>query len=144
MTVRTVTAGSTNLGEEYIPLAFQYAYEADPEAELYLNDYGMSNPSKRNTYVKIINDLKKRGLRIDAIGMQGHMGMDYPNIEEFEKSMLAFASTGVKLMITEWEMSALPTVHEGANISDTVAFKAAMNLILMHCPIQYPKSGTHV
>ena len=115
------------LGEEYIPLAFQYAYEADPEAELYLNDYGMSNPSKRNTYVKIINDLKKRGLRIDAIGMQGHMGMDYPNIEEFEKSMLAFASTGVKLMITEWEMSALPTVHEGANISDTVAFKAAMN-----------------
>lgn len=115
------------LGEEYIPLAFQYAYEADPEAELYLNDYGMSNPAKRNTYVKIIDDLKKRGLRIDAIGMQGHMGMDYPNIEEFEKSMLAFASTGVKLMITEWEMSALPTVHEGANISDTVAFKAAMN-----------------
>lgn len=30
-------------------------------------------------------------------------------------------------MITEWEMSALPTVHDGANISDTVAFREAMN-----------------
>ena len=27
------------LGEEYIPLIFQYAHEADPEAELYYNDY---------------------------------------------------------------------------------------------------------
>lgn len=55
------------------------------------------------------------------------MGMDYPTVEEFEKSMLAFAETGVKVMITEWEMSALPTVHETANISDTVAFSKAMN-----------------
>lgn len=76
--------------------------------------------------------------------MQGHMGMDYPNIEEFEKSMLAFASTGVKLMITEWEMSALPTVHEGANISDTVAFKAAMNPYPDALPDSVSKSGTHV
>ena len=37
--------------------------------------------------------LKDRGLRIDAVGMQGHMGMDYPSVSEFEASILAFAAT---------------------------------------------------
>ena len=111
------------LGEEFIPLAFQYAHEADPDAELYLNDYGMNVPGRRDTYVKIIKDLQARGLRIDAIGMQGHMGMDYPSFDEFEESLLAYAGTGIKVMITEWDMSALPTVKQTANISDTVAFK---------------------
>ena len=115
------------LGEEFIPLAFQYAHEADPDAELYLNDYGMNVPGRRNGYVRLIKLLQERGLRIDAIGMQGHMGMDYPDLNQFEESLLAFANTGVKVMITEWEMSALPTVNRTANISDTIAFQKAMN-----------------
>lgn len=115
------------LGEEFIPLAFEYAHEADPDAELYLNDYGMNIPERRNTYVRIINDLKKRGLRIDAIGMQSHMGMDYPDLKEFEESLNAFVGTGCKVMITEWDMSALPTINRGANISDRVAFQKVLN-----------------
>lgn len=115
------------LGEEFIPLAFQYAHEADPEAELYLNDYGMNVEGRRNTYLKIINDLKSKGLRIDAIGMQSHLGMDYPDFDEYEKSLEAYAATGCKVMITELDMSALPTIHFGANIADTVAFKESLN-----------------
>lgn len=115
------------LGEEFIPLAFQYAHEADPDAELYYNDYGMDIEGRRNGVVKLIRTLKERGLRIDAVGMQGHMGMDHPDINEFEKSMVAFAAEGVKVMITEWDMSALPTVKQGANIADTLAYQAALN-----------------
>lgn len=115
------------LGEEYIPLAFQYAHEADPDAELYYNDYGMHETGRRDGVVRMVNMLKERGLRIDAVGMQGHMGLDYPTVEEFETSMLAFASTGVKLMITEWDMSALPTINRGANIADRVAFEKVLN-----------------
>lgn len=115
------------LGEEFIPLAFQYAHEADPDAELYYNDYGMNVPGRRDGVVRLVNKLKERGLRIDAVGMQGHMGMNHPTIEEFEESILAFAATGAKVMITEWDMSALPTVKEGANISDTAAYKKALN-----------------
>lgn len=115
------------LGEEFIPLAFQYAHEADPDAELYLNDYGMNVPGRRNTYVKVIKDLQARGLRIDGIGMQGHMGMDYPDMTQFEESLMAYAGTGINVMITEWDMTAIPTVNTGANVSDTVAYKAALN-----------------
>jgi len=115
------------LGEEFIPLAFQYAHEADPDAELYYNDYGMNVPGRRDAVVRMVQELKRRGLRIDAIGMQGHMGLDYPDFSEFEKSIEAFAATGCKVMITEWDMSALPTVTRSANIADQVAFKKALN-----------------
>ena len=115
------------LGEEFIPWAFECAHAADPDAELYLNDYGMNVPGRRDAYVKLINQLKERGLRIDAIGMQGHMGMDYPTVEEFETSLLAFAGTGVNVMITEWDMSALPTVNMGANVADVEEYKASLN-----------------
>lgn len=111
------------LGEEYIPLAFRYAMEADSTAELYINDYSMASPAKREAYVKLLGDLKARGLRVDAIGMQGHMGMDYPDFAEWEKSVEAFGNAGVKVMLSEWEMSSLPTVNTGANISDMAAYK---------------------
>lgn len=115
------------LGEEFIPLAFQYAHEADPNAELYYNDYAMNMPGKREGVVKLVKKLKERGLRIDAVGMQGHMGMDYPDINEFEQSIVAYAGAGVKVMVTEWDMSALPTAKQSANISDTVAFQKSLN-----------------
>lgn len=115
------------LGEEFIPLAFQYAHEADPDAELYYNDYGMHEPGRRDAVVSLVNSLKAQGLRIDAVGMQGHMGLDYPTLEDFETSMLAFASTGARIMITEWDMSALPTVNRGANIADKVAYEKSLN-----------------
>ena len=115
------------LGEEFIPLAFQYAHEADPDAELYYNDYAMNMPGKREGVVKLVSSLKEKGIRIDAVGMQGHMGMDYPDINEFEQSIVAFAGTGVKVMVTEWDMSALSTVKQSANISDTVAYQKMLN-----------------
>ena len=115
------------LGEEYIPLAFEYAHEADPDAELYYNDYSMFHKGRRDAVVNLIRALKKRGCRIDAVGMQCHYGMDYPDWDEFEKSIKAFAAEGVKVMFTEVDMGALPTVNEGANISDKAEYDEALN-----------------
>lgn len=117
------------LGEEFIPLAFQYAHEADPDVELYYNDYSMANSGKREGVVRMVNELKKRGIRIDAVGMQGHIGMDYPEVGEFEKSLLAFAATGVKVMITELDLTVLPMPRKdiGAEISATFEYQKEMN-----------------
>lgn len=128
------------LGEEFIPLAFQYAHEADPDAELYYNDYGMAHEGKRNAVVTLVKSLKEQGLRIDGVGIQGHMGMDHPNYDEFEKSIVAFGQAGVKVMITEWDMSALPTVNAGANVADTVSFNDKLNPY----PVELPDSVSAV
>ena len=128
------------LGEEFIPLAFQYAHEADPDAELNYNDYGMAHEGKRNAVVTLVKSLKEQGLRIDGVGIQGHMGMDHPNYDEFEKSIVAFGQAGVKVMITEWDMSALPTVNAGANVADTVSFNDKLNPY----PVELPDSMSAV
>jgi endo-1,4-beta-xylanase len=117
------------LGEEFIHLAFQFAHEADPEAVLHYNDYSMANPGKRGGVVKMVKTLQEKGLKIDAIGMQGHIGMGHPSLDEFEKSINAFAELGVDVMITELDLSVLPSPRNdaGANISDTEAYREKLN-----------------
>lgn len=119
------------MGEDFVELAFRTAHEADPDAELYLNDYGMWSPGKRATYVYLIHNLQAKGLRIDAIGMQSHHGMgnDAPNMEEYEKSLEAYAQTGLKVMITELDLDVLPSPYHfrGAEISQNFEGNDALN-----------------
>ena len=119
----------TIIGEDFIKLAFQFANEADPDAELYYNDYNEWHEGKRDAVVAMVKDLQANGIRIDAVGMQGHFGMDYPALEEYQAAMDAYAAAGVKVMITEMDMSALPrpSRNVGANISDTEEYRAEVN-----------------
>lgn len=115
------------LGEEFIPWAFKCAHEADPDAELYYNDYSMALPGKREGVVKLVKSLKAQGLRIDAVGMQSHMGMEHPDFAEYEKTIKALIDAGVKVAITELDMDAIPTVSFGASVEDEAAYSAQMN-----------------
>ncbi len=117
------------LGEEFIHLAFQMAHKADPDAELYYNDYSMANPGKREGVVKMVKGMQDKGIKIDAIGMQGHVGMGHPSLEEFEKSIEAFADLGVSVMITELDLSVLPSPRgdAGAELTDTEAYQEKLN-----------------
>lgn len=106
------------IGEDYIKLAFQFAHEADPNAELYYNDYSLFNPAKRKGAVAMVKKLKEQGVRIDAVGEQCHIGLDFPTIEEYEQTINDFAALGVKVMITEMEISVLPSNRNtGADVS---------------------------
>ena len=117
------------IGEEFIPLAFQFAHEADPDTELYYNDYNEWHAGKKDAIVNMIKSLKEKGLRIDAVGMQGHLGMDYPSLQEYKAAINAYSSAGVKVMITELDMSALPSPRQnvGANVADTEAYRQEVN-----------------
>jgi len=116
------------IGEDYIRLAFQFAHEADPDAELYYNDYSMDNPAKRDAVIKLIRDLKAHGLRIDAIGMQSHLGLD-TDLKQYEQSLVAYANEGVKVMATELEVSVLPwpSDQQTAEISTNFAYQEKLN-----------------
>lgn len=116
------------LGDEFIPLAFQYAQEADPKAELYYNDYNEWYPEKVKTVNKMVQTLKSRGIRIDGVGMQTHVGLDTPMLAEYEKAIVSYAANGVKINVTEMEISALPSPWgTSANVSDKVEYEAKMN-----------------
>lgn len=113
------------LGEDFIQLAFQYAHEADPDAELYYNDYSMALPAKCDAAVRLVEQLKKEGCRIDAVGFQGHMTMDFPSVEMMERSIEKVSAAGVKVNITEWDLSILPNPfnHSGADVASNFSYK---------------------
>lgn len=105
------------MGEEFIDWAFLCAMEADPDAELYYNDYSMAEPGKRATVVAMIERLRSKGIRIDAVGLQTHIGMDYPDLSEYEASMEAFIGAGVDVQLTETDISILPNPYSGADVA---------------------------
>jgi len=106
------------IGDDFIEKAFEYAHQADPDAELYYNDYDMWKPSKVAGAVRLIKDLQAKGIRIDGVGMQGHWGFDYPSDEDLEAAILAYSELGVKVMVTELDLSVLPMpgMDTGADI----------------------------
>lgn len=119
----------TIIGEDYIQKAFEFAYEADPDAELYYNDYSLDKAQKRNDVVALIKNLQDKGVKISAVGMQGHYDLEEPAIEEVEKSILAFSELGVKVMITELDVSALPVPENfrSAEVSVSIEMKEKLN-----------------
>jgi endo-1,4-beta-xylanase len=101
------------VGEDFIEKAFEYAYQADPDAELYYNDFDMWKPSKVEGSVRLLKNLQAKGLRIDGVGMQGHWDYDYPTNEELEAAIEAYAGLGLKVMVTELDLTALPKPEMG-------------------------------
>lgn len=117
------------LGESYISKAFEMAAQADPEAELYYNDYNIEQPAKREGAKRIIKNLKKKGIRIDGVGIQGHWGLNHPSIQEIENSIIEFHKLGVKVMITELDISVLPNPWDvqGADVSQNFEYDKKMD-----------------
>ena len=112
------------LGEEFIPLAFQYAQEADPDAQLYYNDYNEWYPGKRETVVRLLTHLKK-----EATYRWHRYARTYwlngPSLEEYQATIDDYANAGVKVLVTELDMSALPEPRRmgGANLTDTESYR---------------------
>ena len=100
-------------GDELVKLAFRYASEYAPDAELYYNDFNAWRPEKRDGIVRMVRMLQEEGIRIDGIGIQGHWGLNYPKTEHIEAAIEAYADLGVKVMITELDIDVLPLTREG-------------------------------
>jgi len=115
------------LGKDFITYAFQFAHEADPDAELYYNDYNVETPAKCDAIVKLVKELKAAGVRIDAVGSQAHMHMDSPTLSATEESFRKLKAAGVKILITEWDISILPNPYSGANISVNFKYSPEMD-----------------
>jgi endo-1,4-beta-xylanase len=98
------------IGEDYIAKAFQYAHEADPQAQLTYNDYSLENPAKRKGALALITKLKAQGIPITSVGMQGHNGLEWPSAEQEDTSISEFAGGGVKVAISELDIDVLPPV----------------------------------
>jgi endo-1,4-beta-xylanase len=110
------------IGEDYVQKAFEYARQADPDAQLYYNEYDEEKPAKCDGVVRLIRSLQLKGIRVDGVGIQGHWFLDYPSIEEIETSFVSLSQLGVKLMITELDVGVLPFYPVDAPMVDLASF----------------------
>lgn len=119
------------LGEEFIPLAFQYAHEADSTVELYYNDYSMNKPAKLKGVLDFFRPLVAEGLPIQGIGMQGHLMLDTEDdyISQYEHSIQQIAALGLKTQFTELDLSVLPNPYNfgGANIAANFEYREELD-----------------
>jgi len=111
-------------GEEYIAKAFQYAHEADPNALLFYNDYNEISAVKREKIYRLVKGLKDAGIPIHGVGLQGHWAINEPTREQLDSTMKRFADLGLKIQITELDISVYPKEHSArqpiSSDSDTV------------------------
>ncbi len=95
-----------SIGEEYIELAFKWAHEADPDAKLFLNEYGVEwYGPKADAFYNLVKKLKEKGVPINGVGIQFHLdGTHIPNFKSVAKNINRFIDLGLEVQITELDV----------------------------------------
>lgn len=102
-------------GMDYVERAFREAREADPGSVLFLNDYNLElNPKKRVTFLRLAEDLLKRGAPLGGLGTQTHLSFDAAP-GQIRAAVRDMASLGLPIHISEMDVS---TRRRGLNFPD--------------------------
>jgi endo-1,4-beta-xylanase len=93
------------IGPEYIPMAFYWARQADPDALLVYNEHsaeGLNNKSQ--AVYSMLQSLLRLGVPIDGVGLQMHVFLDGPPArQELAENMRRLADLGLQAHITEMD-----------------------------------------
>jgi endo-1,4-beta-xylanase len=116
------------IGPDVLTMAFKWAHEADPDAQLYYNDYNIEQGAARNTgkhasSMLLLKRLIAEGAPIHGVGIQGHWHLN-TRLEDVEKAIENYASLGLRVSITELDVTAFgdnsgafPTGENSATMS---------------------------
>ncbi|MEU9512339.1 endo-1,4-beta-xylanase [Micromonospora sp. NPDC048169] len=90
-------------GNDWIEAAFRAARAADPGAKLCYNDYNTDGINAKSTGIyNMVRDFKSRGVPIDCVGFQSHLGTTIPG--DYQANLQRFADLGVEVQITELDV----------------------------------------
>ncbi len=99
------------LGPNYIADALRIAHQADPNAQLFVNDVFVLKPGpKQERYFRLVRDLLDANVPLHGVGFQGHLDflpvappgqVDLPTEAEMTATLQRFAALGVDVEITE-------------------------------------------
>ncbi|WP_336207050.1 endo-1,4-beta-xylanase [Nonomuraea sp. LPB2021202275-12-8] len=91
-------------GNDWIEAAFRAARAADPGAKLCYNDYNTDGINAKSTGIyNMVRDFKARGVPIDCVGFQSHLGTSLSG--DYQANLQRFADLGVDVQITELDVA---------------------------------------
>ena len=110
------------IGPDYIARAFQYAHEADPDAILRYNDYGLENPAKRKRLTALIKSLQEQNAPVHAIGSQAHINVS-TSFETMDQALTEISTLGLPIHITELDVNSAAGGQRGfgADVANNAA-----------------------
>lgn len=95
------------IGEDFLDSAFVWAHRADPDAKLYLNDYGNEkwSDAKSKAFYNLVKSMKRRGVPINGVGLQCHYNYDNLDSTEIANTVYEYKKLGLELKFTEIDLS---------------------------------------
>jgi endo-1,4-beta-xylanase len=126
------------VGPDYIELAFQTAAQADPQAKLTYNDYGieLDTPEqsvKRGQVLLLVRRLKARGVPIHALGVQSHLQADGPQPGAGLVTLIReCAKLGLEVYVTEMDVNthSLPGGPEAQDAAVAQVYRNYLGMVL--------------
>ena len=97
-----------NIGTGYLAAAFRAANAADPNADLYYNDYNIAGvPEKLNAVLDLVDQFQDNPspVPIHGIGFQMHVSLTWPDIDQIRESFALAVDTGLKIKISELDIA---------------------------------------
>jgi len=113
---RRETSLSKAIGPDVLDIAFHTAREAAPQAQLVYNDYmswEAGHENHRAGVLRLLEGFKARGVPIDALGVQSHIGsgnsddsvgFDTAQETEWRRFLDEVTGMGLKLAVTEFDV----------------------------------------
>ena len=95
---------STTTGIDFIETAFRTARQHDPDALLIYNDYNCHFPGKRKKLIRLLTELKERGVPVDAYGMQGHFELGDDSLAQLKETFAALRQLDIQIVVSELDI----------------------------------------
>jgi endo-1,4-beta-xylanase len=92
------------IGPDFVAKAFEYAHEADPDAILRYNDYGLENRAKRKKLIALIQSLQQQKVPVMAIGSQAHLNVS-TSFEDMDEALTDMETLGLPIHMTELDVN---------------------------------------
>ncbi|KAI6781472.1 putative glycosyl hydrolase family 10 [Emericellopsis cladophorae] len=94
------------LGTDFLPISFNAAKAADPDAGLWYNDYNLEyNQEKTERALEIVQIFQDAGAPIDGVGFQGHLIVGTtPTRDQLADTLRRFTALGVDVAYTELDI----------------------------------------
>jgi endo-1,4-beta-xylanase len=125
--------GFAGQGTRTIEQALRWAHAADPDAKLFVNEYGAeAMNAKSNAVYAMARDFVRRGVPLSGIGLQLHIGLGFDqqgSLDELIQNLKRLAALGLEVQFTEVDVQ----LHDGSGFSqgeEADAYKDLLDICL--------------
>lgn len=131
--------GYAGQGTKYIEEAFKRARAADPDCELFYNDYSAeTDNAKSDAIYAMAQDFVARGVPIDGIGFQFHLS-GTPSLSSMRANFQRFNDLGLKLHLTELDVR-VPVDSNGVATAAALAAQADTYFTVVGTALAFPRT----